>query len=268
MEEFLSENWWFLATVTYVLGFLVVSLWEIFAPRREWSVPTISRWINNFALFVSSSLAIYLFIPVLTVGFSYIVTSEGWGLFNALRFNGVWAVIVGIIILDFVQYLEHRLVHRIPVLWRLHRAHHTDFDYDVTTGFRFHPFEGLFATAWRMAMIALFGISTLSVMLSELLLIITNYFVHANARLPLALDCVLRKVLVTPDLHRVHHSIDKQENNSNFGSLFSFWDRILGTYIAQPAAGHENMVIGLNEFRDLKHVRLHWILINPFLPKS
>lgn len=254
-----------LSTSLYVGGFLVVALWEMIMPRREWTVPTLRRWSNNFALFITSASATYLFIPVLTVGFSQIVSAKGWGLFNVLGYDGVWVVVTGIIILDFIQYLEHRMVHQVPILWRLHRIHHADFDYDVTTGFRFHPVEGIFSICWRMGMVALFGIPVAAVMLAELLLISTNYFVHGNARLPLGLDRVLRKVIVTPDLHRVHHSIDKQEANSNYGSIFSFWDRLLGTYVAQPAAGHENMVIGQHGFRDPKHMNLHWMLINPVL---
>ncbi|WP_428609540.1 sterol desaturase family protein [Sedimenticola sp.] len=265
MEDFLTEHWWLLASVTYVSGFLAVAFWEMAAPRREWSVSTLRRWTNNFAVFITSAAATYLLIPALTVGFSQMVFTRSWGVFNVLGHDGLWVVVAGVIIMDFAQYIEHRMMHQIPILWRLHRMHHADMDYDVTTGFRFHPLEGILATGWRMVIIATFGVPIVSVMLAELLLIAMNYFVHGNARVPLDLDRLLRRVIVTPDLHRVHHSIEKIEANANFGSVFSFWDRALGTYVAQPAAGHKNMVIGLEGFQEHKHMNLPWMLANPFL---
>lgn len=265
VEDFLTEHWWLLASITYVSGFLAVAFWEMAAPRREWSISTLRRWTNNFAIFITSSAATYLLVPALTVGFAHTVSTQGWGMFNAIGNGGPWIIIAGILILDFAQYLEHRLMHQVPLLWRLHRMHHADLDYDVTTGFRFHPLEGVLATCWRMGIIAAFGLPVVSVMIAELLLIAMNYFVHGNACVSLNLDRILRKLIVTPDLHRVHHSIEKTEANANFGSIFSFWDRALGSYIAQPAAGHKNMVIGLAGFQNPKHINLPWMLVNPFL---
>jgi len=255
-------------TAAYVGGFFVVAMWELFYPRRQWSVSTVLRWTNNFGVFLVSAALAYLILPVLVLAFAYTIREWKWGLFNILDVEGVWVVVIGVLILDFAQYLQHRTVHRFSLLWRIHRMHHADFDYDLTTGFRFHPFEGLFATFWRMATIALFGIPIIAVLVAELLLITTNYFVHANARLPLSLDRMLRRLIVTPDLHRVHHSIERNETDSNFGSVLSIWDRMLGTYIAQPCAGHTKMIIGLDGFRHRKHMLLPWMLANPFIRRD
>lgn len=265
LADFLTTHWWTLATALYVSGFLAVSLWELAAPRRAWTVSTLRRWSSNFGVFVVGAGLTWLLIPVLSVGFAQRVAENGWGLFHVLGLGGAWTILAGILILDLAQYVEHWLVHRVPILWRLHRMHHADLDYDVITGFRFHPFEGLFAVAWRMGVIAAFGIPVVAVMLAELLLIAINYFVHGNVRLPVAWDAVLRRLIVTPDLHRVHHSIERRESNANFGSLFSFWDRLFGTCVEQPAAGHRDMVTGLQAFRDPRHMDLHWMLANPFL---
>ena len=255
-------------TTAYVGGFFIVAMWELFFPRRKWSVSTVLRWTNNFGIFLVSAAFTYLILPILTVGFAYVVNERNWGFFNILDLEGVLTIATGILILDFAQYLEHRTVHRFSLLWRVHRMHHADFDYDLTTGLRFHPFEGLFATLWRMTTIALFGIPVIAVLVAELLLIITNYFVHANARLPIPMDRILRRVIVTPDLHRVHHSIERIETDSNFGSVLSIWDRIFGTYVGQPRAGHNAMVIGLDGFRDRKHMLLPWMLANPLVDRD
>ncbi len=268
LTDFLLANAWSLVTTAYVGGFFVVAMWELFYPRRQWSVSTVMRWTNNFGLFLVSAAFAYLVLPVLIIGFSYIVHERNWGLFNILGVEGIWVIVTGILILDFAQYLEHRTVHRFSLLWRVHRMHHADFDYDLTTGLRFHPLEGLFATLWRMTTIALFGIPIIAVLVAELLLITTNYFVHANARLPLSLDRMLRRVIITPDLHRVHHSIERNETDSNFGSVLSIWDRMLDTYVSQPRAGHKEMVIGLDGFRERKHMLLPWMLANPFIRRD
>lgn len=265
LADFLLANTWVLMTTAYVGGFFIVAMWELFLPRRRWSVSTTWRWTNNFGVFVVSSGFAHLALPVLIIGLALIVEEHNWGLFNVLGAEGLWITAAGILILDLAQYLEHRTVHRFSLLWRVHRMHHADFDYDLTTGLRFHPFEGLFATLWRMLTVAIFGIPVVAVIIAELLLVTTNYFVHANARLPLSLDRILRRVIITPDMHRVHHSIARNETNSNFGSIFSIWDRLFGTYVAQPRAGHERMHIGLAGFRHRKHMLLPWMLANPFI---
>ena len=178
----------------------------------------------------------------------------------------VWLVFpLTIVLIDLSHYAEHYLLHRVPVLWRLHRTHHTDLEYDFSTGVRFHPFEQIFATLSMMSVVAILGAPPAAVLISQVLTIVVDFIEHANVRLPVSLDRTLRLVLVTPDMHRVHHSQEHREGNSNFSNMLSVWDRLFGTYVDQPAAGHERMAFGVPEFTAGKHQRLHWMLVQPFL---
>jgi sterol desaturase/sphingolipid hydroxylase (fatty acid hydroxylase superfamily) len=177
-------------------------------------------------------------------------------------------LVMGVVCLDLVVYLQHAMFHFIPAFWRLHRVHHTDLDFDVTTGVRFHPFEIFLSMGIKMAAVILLGTSALAVIIFEVLLNATSMFNHGNIRLPIALDRVLRLFVVTPDMHRVHHSVVIKEYNSNFGFNLPWWDRLLGTYRSQPVAGHKGMVIGLGPFRDPKRITLPWLLILPFIGRT
>jgi len=214
--------------------FAIVAAWEVLAPRRALTVSKALRWINNIGLVVLDSLVLRLLFPAAAVGMAVFVRDQGWGLFN--YFELPWAVVVpgSVVLLDFIIYLQHVLVHAVPALWRLHRVHHADPDYDVTTGARFHPLEIVLSMLIKFASIVVLGPPVVAVVLFEVVLNATAMFNHGNIRLPVSLDRVLRLFVVTPDMHRVHHSVEDDEANSNFGFNLPWWDRLFGTYRDQP----------------------------------
>ncbi|MGB5398110.1 MAG: sterol desaturase family protein [Gammaproteobacteria bacterium] len=237
----------------FFLGiFGVMALWEIFAPRRKLSVSKGVRWLNNFGIVVLNTVLLRLIFPAAAVGMAAFAQANGWGIFNYYETPALLAIVASIVILDMVIYLQHVMVHAVPVLWRLHRVHHADLDFDVTTGARFHPLEIILSMLIKFATIAVLGPPLVAVIVFEILLNATSMFNHSNARLPLALDRVLRLIVVTPDMHRVHHSIEDDEINNNFGFNLPWWDRLFGTYRDQPRGGHEGMTIGIRSFRELK----------------
>ena len=205
-------------------------------------------------------------LPLLAVGAAIDAQAQGWGLFNALALPGWIEVIAAILILDFVIWAQHLITHKVPLLWRLHRVHHADVDMDVTTAIRFHPVEIALSMILKIGVVYLLGPAALAVIVFEIMLNGTAMFNHANIRLPLWLDAILRRVLVTPDMHRVHHSVHRDEHDSNYGFALSIWDRMFGTYIAQPRAGHDDMEVGL-EWQDDRPARLGWSLGLPFARK-
>jgi sterol desaturase/sphingolipid hydroxylase (fatty acid hydroxylase superfamily) len=243
----------------------VVALWEVLAPRRALTASKPVRWFGNLTVSVLNTFLVRLVFPGLTVGMALLAGERGWGFFNAVALPYWVAFALALIVLDLVFYVEHRLLHRVPLLWRFHRMHHADPDYDLTTGLRFHPFESLVFNGTNMALVAVLGLPVGAVILFEVLAGAQSSLSHGNIRLTLSTDRALRLVLVTPDMHRVHHSTVPQETDSNFGNLLPLWDRLVGTYRAEPAAGHEGMQVGLGEFRDRRYLRLHWMLALPFL---
>ena len=248
------------------LGVLVVMAgWELAAPRRRQDIPRVIRWTNNFALVVVDTVILRLTFPILAVGVALIAEERGWGLFNALDLPLWLAVLLSILLLDLAIYLQHVLFHVVPGLWRLHRMHHADLEFDVTTGLRFHPVEIVLSMVIKLAVVAALGAPAVAVLLFEVLLNATALFNHANIRLPAGADRVLRWVMVTPDMHRVHHSMIPAETNSNFGFNLPWWDRLLGTYRAQPEAGHEGMTIGIEQFRTPRDLWLDRMLVQPLL---
>jgi sterol desaturase/sphingolipid hydroxylase (fatty acid hydroxylase superfamily) len=266
-------NWsdWLLANeIVLRLGFFIsvftlMALWEIAAPCRALTVSKTGRWLNNIGLVVLNSLLLRLLFPTAAVGLAAVAQERGWGLLNALETPLLPSVVIAVIAMDFVIYLQHVMVHAVPVLWRLHRVHHADLDYDVTTGARFHPIEIVLSMLIKFAAILVLGPPLVAVVIFEVLLNATAMFNHGNIRLPVALDRVLRWIVVTPDMHRVHHSVEDDEANSNFGFNLPWWDRLLGTYRDQPRGGHQGMVIGIHHYRDPKQVdRLPGMLTLPF----
>jgi sterol desaturase/sphingolipid hydroxylase (fatty acid hydroxylase superfamily) len=197
------------------------------------------------------------------VGLAAAASERGWGLLNQLDLPPWLALAAAVIALDLVIYIQHVLFHAVPALWRLHRMHHADLDFDVTTGARFHPLEILVSAGIKLAAVAVLGPAALAVLVFEVLLSATAMFNHGNVRLPVAADRWLRRLVVTPDMHRVHHSAVPAETSRNFGFCLPWWDRLFGTYLAQPAAGHERMRIGIAEFRDAAELRLHRMLLQP-----
>ena len=240
----------------FVGVFVLVALWELAAPRRSPQVSRPVRWTSNIGIVVLDTVIVRLVFPVAAVGVAALAGSLGFGLLNALAWP-VWVeVVLAVVALDLVIYCQHVMFHAIPGLWRLHMVHHADLDFDVTTGVRFHPFEVLVSVVIKMAAVGALGAAPAAVILFEILLSATSIFNHGNVVMPPALDRVLRLVVVTPDMHRVHHSVIANETNSNFGFNLPWWDRLFGTYRAQPAAGHANMTIGLEQFRE---PRLQWL---------
>jgi len=243
--------------------FAVMALWEIVAPRRPQAIGRARRWPSNLGVVVLDTLLVRLLFPAAAVGVALLAEDRGWGLFQATG-TPVWlAIVASVLLLDLAIYLQHVLVHAVPALWRLHRMHHADLEFDVTTGARFHPVEILLSMVLKLGIVAALGAPAVAVLVFEVLLNGTSMFNHGNVRMPTGLDRVLRWLVVTPDMHRVHHSIVARETNSNFGFSLSWWDRLFGTYRAQPAAGHDGMTIGIDRFRDPRELRLDRMLLQP-----
>jgi sterol desaturase/sphingolipid hydroxylase (fatty acid hydroxylase superfamily) len=244
--------------------FLAMALWEVLAPRRPWAVGRTARWPSNLGIVVVDALAVRLLIPTAAVGVALIASDHGFGLLHLLGWPGWLAGLSGFVVLDLVVYGQHVVFHKVPWLWRLHRMHHADLDIDVTTGVRFHPIEILLSMLIKMATVALVGIPAGAVVAFEVVLNATSMFNHSNAAMPTWLDRLARLVVVTPDMHRVHHSVMRAETDSNFGFNLPWWDRLFGTYRAAPAAGHDGIIIGLPIFRDRRELRLDRLLTQPF----
>ncbi|MCU7959229.1 MAG: sterol desaturase family protein [gamma proteobacterium symbiont of Bathyaustriella thionipta] len=248
--------------------FAVMAIWEIVSPRRALTVSKGIRWANNLGLVFINSFVLRLLFPAAAVGVAVTADQQGWGLLNLYNLPFPVAVIMAVVVMDFVIWLQHVMVHAIPVLWRLHRVHHADLDYDVTTGARFHTLEIILSMLIKFATILLLGPPVVAVVIFEVMLNATAMFNHGNVKLPAGLDRVLRWFLVTPDMHRVHHSVEDDEANSNFGFSLPWWDRLFGTYRDQPRDGHEGMTIGIHHYRNPKKVnQLPGMLALPFIGK-
>jgi sterol desaturase/sphingolipid hydroxylase (fatty acid hydroxylase superfamily) len=241
-----------------------VALWEFAAPRRTRTFSRIRRWPNNLGIVALNTVVLRVLFPTAAVGLALTAETGGWGLFNNIGLPVWLEAIAAVILLDFAIYLQHVMFHAVPALWRLHRMHHADLDFDVTTGARFHPIEIILSMGIKFMVVAALGPAAVAVLVFEVLLNATAMFNHGNVRLPIGLDRVLRWIVVTPDMHRVHHSIVVRETNSNFGFNLPWWDRLFGTYRAQPAAGHEDMTIGIEQFRDGRELWLDRLLVQPF----
>jgi sterol desaturase/sphingolipid hydroxylase (fatty acid hydroxylase superfamily) len=245
---------------------VLMALWEMLAPRRRLIAGKPWRWASNLGLVALDTLAVRFLVPLAAIGTAMVARQRGWGLFNNVALPDWLAVVLSVTALDFAIYLQHVMFHAVPLLWRLHMVHHADLDIDVTTGVRFHVLEILISTGIKMAAVVLLGAPAVGVLIFAVLLNATSMFSHGNARMPAWLDRILRLFVVTPDMHRVHHSIHPNETNSNFGFNAPWWDYLFGTYQDQPAEGHEGMTIGLEQFRDERLAdRLHWMLLLPFV---
>jgi sterol desaturase/sphingolipid hydroxylase (fatty acid hydroxylase superfamily) len=250
--------------LAFFLGILVaMALWEVGAPRRRIEIPRLIRWTNNLGVVVVDTILVRLTYPIAAVGLALFSEQNGWGLFNVLDAPAWVVILVSVVVLDFAIYLQHVLFHAVPALWRLHRMHHADLGFDVTTGLRFHPIEILLSMGIKLAVVAALGPPAVAVLIFEVLLNATAMFNHSNIRIPESIDRVLRLFVVTPDMHRVHHSVIKAETDSNYGFNLPWWDRLLGTYTAQPRDGHEGMTIGFEQFRTVRDQWLDKMLIQP-----
>jgi sterol desaturase/sphingolipid hydroxylase (fatty acid hydroxylase superfamily) len=244
----------------------MMALWEVVAPRRQLTTRRPLRWASNLAIAALNTLAARILVPVGAVGVPLLAQERGWGLFHRADLP-IWLVVtLSVIALDLVIYLQHAMFHAVPLLWRLHMVHHADLDFDATTGARFHTLEILLSLGIKAAAVVLLGAPALAVVLFEVILNATSTFGHGNVCLPMSLDRILRLIVVTPEMHRVHHSVVPRETNSNLGFNLPWWDFLLGTYRSQPAAGNQGMTIGLEQFRDEQQVaRLLPMLALPFV---
>ena len=248
--------------------FAIMAYWEIMAPRRALTVSKGMRWANNLGLVLLNSVVIRILFPVAAIGVAATADLKGWGLLNLYNLPFPVAIVITVVVMDFVIWLQHVMVHAIPLLWRLHRVHHVDLDYDVTTGARFHTIEIVLSMLIKFVTIVLLGPPVVAVVIFEVMLNATAMFNHSNVKMPSGLDRVLRWFVVTPDMHRVHHSVEDDEANSNFGFNLPWWDRLFGTYRDQPRDGHKGMTIGIHKYRDPKKVdHLPGMLVLPFIGK-
>ncbi len=247
---------------------ILMAVWEVLAPRRASTVSKIVRWGNNLGLVVFNSVLLRLVFPTAAVGVTIFASEHSWGLLNYVQLPSVAAVAISIVVMDFVIYVQHILMHAIPALWRLHRVHHADLDYDFTTGVRFHPLEIIVSMLIKFSAILILGPPVIAVLMFEVILNAMSMFNHGNVKLPAFLDRNLRLLIVTPDMHRIHHSVEEDESNQNFGFNLSLWDRFFGTYRKQPRAGHEEMVVGIQNYRGLRDVTsIQGLLLLPFRNK-
>jgi sterol desaturase/sphingolipid hydroxylase (fatty acid hydroxylase superfamily) len=253
----------FIRLACFVGIFAAMAAWEAVAPRRSRQFPRSVRWFPNLGLLLVDIAVVRVLAPGAAIAVALAGEEHGWGLLNNVNIPESLVVLAAVGMLDLAIYFQHVMFHAVPTLWRLHRVHHADLDFDVTTGTRFHPVEILISTGVKCAAVAAIGAPALAVLVFEVLLNATAMFNHANARLPLAIDRWLRCFVVTPDMHRVHHSVEYNESSSNFGFNLPWWDRLFGTYRAQPAAGHEAMTIGVDAFRSREDLRLDRLLVQP-----
>jgi sterol desaturase/sphingolipid hydroxylase (fatty acid hydroxylase superfamily) len=268
MNDFILNHEPGIRLASFLGIFAVMAVWELLAPRRVLSQSKRQRWLNNLGLVVFNTALLRLAFPLAAVGMATTAELNGWGLFNRIEVSGWLALLASVVILDGAIYLQHVMFHAVPLFWRLHRVHHADLDFDVTTGSRFHPVEILLSMMIKFAVIVLLGPPIVAVVAFEVLLNATAMFNHSNVRLPAVVDALLRRLIVTPDMHRVHHSHLDYETNSNFGFNLSIWDRLFGTYRNQPQEGHEGMVIGIDTFRDAAHcITLRGMLGMPLIGK-
>jgi len=244
--------------------FAAMALWEWLAPRRRLAVGRRPRWPGNLGVWLIDAAAVKLLGPVTVVGAALVAAEKGWGLFPSIDLPYWAAVLFGVIALDLTIYLQHVVFHHVPWLWRLHRMHHADLDIDVTTGVRFHPVEIVLSILIKIVAVVVAGVPAFGVVIFEVLLNVTSLFNHGNVALPPRLERLARWIVVTPQMHQVHHSIERAETDSNFGFNLPWWDRLFGTYRAKPSAGEQGMTIGLPIFRDVAELAIVRLLTQPF----
>ena len=250
--------------ILFLAIFLFIAGWEALLPRRPLSSQRRPRWFSNLGLGLLNQLLVRLCFPILLFALASFTQQQGWGALNVLGMPQILAIVVSILLLDLLIYAQHRLFHRVNWLWRLHRVHHSDMEFDVTTAVRFHPLEIILSMIIKMCFVVALGAPALAVLIFEVILSATALFNHGNISIPPGLDKLLRRLIVTPDMHRVHHSWTPAETNSNFGFNLSCWDYLFGSYKDQPAQGHLEMTVGLKEYRSQSALSLRALLQQPF----
>lgn len=271
MSEWLIANGNTLRASAFIALLILLAMSEHYKPKRPLTVSKRQRWGNNLAIVLINNLVLKLFVPFLAIDAAIFAEQQQWGLSSIMGFAGtisnILTILVSIMLLDAAIYFQHRIFHRIPLLWRLHRMHHSDLDIDVTTAIRFHPIEIVLSMLIKIAVIIALGVPVVAVVLFEMLLNLTAMFNHSNIKLPTKIDHYIRYILVTPDMHRVHHSTNGRETNHNFGFCLPWWDRLFTSYQAQPKLGHQSMQIGLPYFRDTRECKVQHMLTQPFRNK-
>jgi sterol desaturase/sphingolipid hydroxylase (fatty acid hydroxylase superfamily) len=266
MMDLLAGGNELLIRLGFFIGILAIMFfWELMAPRRPLITSKVNRWFSNLVLVLVDSIAVRLIFPTAVAGVALIAQQHGWGFFNQFELPYLLKIILSILIFDLVIYLQHVLFHVVPLFWRLHMVHHTDLDIDATTGVRFHPIEIILSMGIKIMAAFLIGPPPIAVLVFEVLLNGTSIFNHGNVRYSQKIDSILRLLVVTPEMHRVHHSTIRWESNCNLGFNFPWWDRIFGTYRPQPAQGHLGMTIGLDQYKEPKKLTLPWLLVLPFI---
>jgi sterol desaturase/sphingolipid hydroxylase (fatty acid hydroxylase superfamily) len=266
LEALLTSNQSAIYAAMFAATFCGVALWESFFSRRKLQVPIRTRWLGNAFLLGTTTVLHWGIFSGVGIGSSMVAAQQGWGILRLADIPYWASFLVAILLLDLGHYLIHYAFHRVPILWRMHRLHHTDQDFDVSTAVRFHPFEAVLEHAMNLTVILLLGPPVLAAILFQFSYVITTFWVHGNLRMPGETDRYLRWLLITPEMHRTHHSQSIEESNSNYGGLFSFWDRLFGLYVDEPALGHVGMAIGQPGFTGMEHNRIGTMLMNPFLP--
>jgi len=268
MADFIMQNETALRMGVFIVILVIMMLAEALLPRKKRVQPRARRWASNLLLVVIDTLALRLIFPIIAVGVAVYAQANGWGLLNLITLPAWLSVLIAIVILDMMIYWQHVVSHKWDFLWALHKVHHTDRDIDVTTALRFHPIEIVLSMAFKMALVFALGAPVLAVIIFEIILNGCAMFNHSNVRFSRGIDKILRSVMVTPDMHRIHHSTIERETNSNYGFSTSLWDRLFKSYIPQPSQGHDDMVIGLQEHQDNSPSNLIWALALPFKRKS
>ncbi len=244
--------------------FVVLAVLELLIPRRRLRYSKLQRWASNIGLSIFNTIFLRIIIPVAGVGAALLAAEKGWGLLNQIELPTLPGSILFLLIFDVTIYWQHRIYHLVPVLWRFHRVHHTDMDYDFTTGSRFHPVSILISTLIKAGLILLMGPPAIAVVLAEVILNATSMFNHSNIKLPEGLETALRKVIVTPDMHRIHHSVERKEHDRNFGFNLSCWDRIFSSYLENAEKPQTEIDIGIRGFQDKKSLNMFTLLFQPF----
>ena len=262
--ERLLQNQNDLHSIVLASALAATLLWEMWFPRRGAAVPRAKRWRLNFLLMFINMLVLYAVVPVTTVTVALVSKDAGWGLFNQVQMPFVLAFASSVLLMDFARYGQHLLMHRVPVLWRIHRVHHADPDLDVTSSLRFHPIETLIGVLTDSIVIVAFGVPAAAVVLYRMARVFASTIVHGNVRIPPALEDKLRLVLVTPDMHRIHHSVLEHEQGRNLSGGLSWWDYLFGTYVPTPSEDYRTMQLGLSGYSNARASSLRAALVDPF----
>lgn len=263
MNSFVTDSESTLRLTVFLSVFLLLAVLELIIPRRTLTTSKARRWFVNLFISFFNTALIRILIPLAGVAAAQLAQQQNWGVLNLIELPPLLSILIFLLVFDFTIYFQHRLFHVVPVFWRLHRMHHTDVDYDVTTGNRFHPASILVSSVIKLGLVFLMGPLAIAIVVAEILLNATSMFNHSNIYLPLGVDKVLRNFIVTPDMHRIHHSVDRFEHNRNFGFNFPWWDRLFGTYLEQPKLGQKEMEIGIDGFRDRESTGLLSLLMQP-----